>query len=117
MKQIDLLDKNKSNSGNIPTGMLKAMRQIVCPYLTDCINSAVYDCKFPNELTEADLSPLFKHDDSNHKGNLRPISVLPAASEVYERILKEQISQFFQDKLSKILCGSDNGIVCKTLSF
>ena len=46
MKQIDLLDKNKSNSGNIPTGMLKATREIVCPYLTDCINSAVYDCRF-----------------------------------------------------------------------
>ena len=27
MKQIDLLDKNKSNSGNIPTGMLKARRE------------------------------------------------------------------------------------------
>ena len=50
MKQIDLLDKNKSNSGNIPTGMLKAMMEIVCPYLTYCINSAVYDCKFPSEL-------------------------------------------------------------------
>ena len=60
MKQIDLLDKNKSNSGNIPTGMLKAKRKIVCPYLTDCINSAVYDCNFPNELKEADITPLFK---------------------------------------------------------
>ena len=55
MKQIDLLDKNKSNSGNIPIGMLKATREIVCPYLADCINSAVYDCKFPNELKKADL--------------------------------------------------------------
>ena len=109
MKQIDLLDKNKSNSGNIPTGMLKATREIVCPYLTDCINSAVYDCKFPNELKEADLSPLFKNDDSNYKGNFRPISVLPAASKVYERLLKDQICPYFQDKLSEILCGFREG--------
>ena len=60
--------------------MLKATREIVCPYLTDCINSATYDCKFPNELREAGLSPLFKNDDPNYKGNFRPISVLPAAS-------------------------------------
>ena len=33
MKQIDLLDKNISNSGNILTGMLKAARGIVCPYV------------------------------------------------------------------------------------
>ena len=109
MKQIDLLDKNKSNSGNVPTGMLKATREIVCPYLTDCINSAVYDCKFPNEVKEADLSPLFKNDDSNYKGNFRPISVLPAASKVYERLLKDQICPYFQDKLSEILYGFREG--------
>ena len=89
--------------------MLKATREIVCPYLTDCINSAVYDCKFPNELKEADLSPLFKNDDSNYKGNFRPISVLPAASKVYERLLKDQICPYFQDKLSEILCGFREG--------
>lgn len=32
MNQIDLLGKNKSNSRNIPTGILKAMRDIACPY-------------------------------------------------------------------------------------
>ena len=105
MKQIDLLDKNKSNSGNIPTGMLKAMREIVCPYLTDCINSTVYDCNFPNELKEADLIPLFKNDDSKYKGNFRPISVLSPAFKIYERLLKDQICPYFQCKLSEILCG------------
>ena len=109
MKQIDFLDKNKSNGGNIPTGMLKVTREIVCPYLTGCINSAVYDCKFPNELKEADLSPLFKNDDSNYKGNFRQISVLPAASKVYERLLKDQICPYFQDKLSEILCDFREG--------
>ena len=89
--------------------MLKAMREIVCPYLTDGINSAVYDCKFPIELKEADLSPLFKNDDSNNKGNFRPISVLPAAYKVYEKLLKDQICRYFQDKLSEILSGFREG--------
>ena len=109
VKQIDLLDKNKSNSGNIPTGMLKAVREIVCPYLTECINPAIYDCKFPNELKEADLSPLFKNDDPNCKRNFRPISVLPAASKVYERILNDQTYPYFQEKLSEILCSFREG--------
>ena len=109
VKQTDLLDKNKSNSGNIPTGMLKAVREIVCPYLTDCINSAIYDCKFPNEIKEADLSPLFKNDDPNYKGNFRPINVLPAASKVYEKILKDQMCRYFPEKLSEILCGFREG--------
>ena len=94
---------------NIPTSILKATREIVCPYLTDCINCAIYDCKFPNERKEADLSPLFKNDDSTFKGNFRPISVLPAVSKIYERILKEQISSYFYNKLSEILCGFREG--------
>ena len=109
MKQIDLLDKNKSNSGNIPTGMLKATREIVCPYLTDFINSAVYHCNFPNELMEADLTPLFKMMIRIIRQNFRPISVLPAASKIYESLLKDKICPYFQDKLSEILCGFREG--------
>ena len=88
---------------------MKATREIVCPYLTHCINNAIYDCKFPDELKEADLSPLFKNDDSIFKGNFRPISVLPAVSKIYEKILKEQISSYFYDQLSKVLCGFREG--------
>ena len=49
MRQIELLDKSKSNSGSIPTFILKDKKDIVCPYLTDCINSAIFDCNFPDE--------------------------------------------------------------------
>ena len=110
MKQIVLLDRNKSSSGNIPTGMLKAAREIVCPYLKDCINSAIYDCKFPNELKEADLNPLFKNDDPNYKGNFRPISVLPAASKVYERILKRPNVPILSRETLRILVWFQRGV-------
>ena len=70
----------KANSGCIPTKTLKEVKDMVFPYLTDCINSAIYDCKFPSELKEAELCPLLKNGDSNHKPNYRPISVLPVTS-------------------------------------
>ena len=66
------------------------------------INSVIYDSKFPNEMKEADLSPLFRNDVSTFKGNFRPISVLPSVSKTNERILKEQINSYFYEKLSKI---------------
>ena len=89
MRQMDLLDTTKANSGCILTKELKAMKEMVCPYLTDCINLTIYDCNFPSELKEAELLPLFKNGDSNHKANYRPISVLPVTSEIYERVLKD----------------------------
>ena len=70
MRQIDLLDTTKSNSGCIPTRILKAMKEMVCPFLTDCMNSKIYDCNFSSKLKEAELYPLFKNGDSNHKDRL-----------------------------------------------
>ena len=69
IRQIDLLDTNKSNSGCIPTRILTAMKDVVCLYLTDCLNSTIYDCNFPSELMKAELCPLFKNGYSNHRGN------------------------------------------------
>ena len=37
------------------------------------------------------------------------ISALPAAFKIYERLLKNQICPYFQDKLSEILCGCREG--------
>ena len=75
MKQIDILDCKKSNSGNIPTDILKVTKELICPYLTDCINSTICDCKFSEEMKVAELIPVYKNDDSNLNESYRPISV------------------------------------------
>ena len=67
MKQIDPLDSKKSSSGHIPTDSLKGTKQLICPYRTDYINSAIYDCKFPDEMKIAELIPVYKCDGSNLK--------------------------------------------------
>ena len=102
-----MLDTTRTNSGCIPTKTLKATKDKVCPYLTDCINSTIYDCNFPSELAE--LCPLFKNGDSNHKANYRPISVLSVPSKIYERVLKDQIYLCFKDNFSRKLCGFREG--------
>ncbi len=105
MRQINSLDKNKSNSGNIPTSLLQETKNIICPYLTDCINSAIFEYKFQDELKEANVSPVSKADDKTSKLNYRPISVLQSAFKIYERVLKALMSALFEGKLQGILCG------------
>ena len=109
MRQIELLDKSKSNSGSIPTSILKDTKDTVCPYLTDCINSSIFDCNFPDELKMANVSPILKELDSTLNSNFGPIRVSPSASKIYERILKEQMSRYFKNKLRDILCGFREG--------
>ncbi len=82
MKFVETLDASKSTSGNEPTKIIKMAKYILCPYLTDCINTAIQNCSFPDELKKADVSSIFKQDDSSWKGNYRPISVLSALSKV-----------------------------------
>ena len=46
----------------------------------DCISFPIHDCKFPDQLREADLGPIFKNDDSLSKEDVRPMSILPLKS-------------------------------------
>ena len=46
MDQIDAIDPSKSNSGNIPVKILKNNKDILVPYLTDCMNAAIIIAAF-----------------------------------------------------------------------
>ena len=89
MRQIESLEKSKSNRGGIPTSKMRDTKRIVCPYLTDCINSAILKRSFPDELEKAEISPMFKGQDPKSKAYFRPISILPCISKIYEKTLTE----------------------------
>ena len=56
------VNQNKSTSGTIPTKVLHSLAKEICIPLTDCINSAILNGKFPSELKMADVIPIFKKD-------------------------------------------------------
>ena len=80
-------------------------KDLACPYITDCVNAAIYESEFPKELKDADVSPVFKRGGTTTKVNYRPISVLPSASKIFERILKGQMGRSFKPFLSSLLSG------------
>ena len=63
-----------------------------------------------NTLKCADISPAFKKGDKFDKENYRPVSLLPTASKVFERILFSQIENYLENYLTKYLCGFRKGI-------
>ena len=109
MIKIEALDNSKSKSGNIPTKIIQEAKEVICPYLTDCINATMDNCCFPDKLKEADVCAIHKKDDTCQKVNFRPISVLSAMSKIFERIMSEQINQFFVGILSSLLSGFRQG--------
>ena len=74
----------------------------------------VGSCKFPDNLKLADITPIYKKDSSTNVKNYRPVSVLPTASKVFERLMQEQIIDYIDKFLSPFLCGYRKGFSTQT---
>ena len=92
---------------------LNAIAHDINAFLSDCINSAILNGVFPDELKLADVTPLYKKSDPEDKTNYRPISVLPSQSKVYEKIYK-QLNSFFKTKVSLRSCGIVHNMIYLT---
>ena len=50
-----------------------------------------------------DITPIFQKGDATSVKNYRPVSVLPAISKIYERVIKKQLLWHVDVHLSKYL--------------
>ena len=73
--------------------------------LTNCINNSLSEGLFPDSLKRANITPVHKKNDPLDKENYRPVSILPLLSKVYERAIFNQLSEYMEKILNKILCG------------
>ena len=61
--------------------------------INQVFNTGIY----PERLKLAKVIPVFKKGDSKLINNYRPISLLPVISKVLEKIIANQLSQYFED--------------------
>ena len=57
----------------------------------------------------ANVILIFKKGSKSKKENFRPISILPVLSKIFEKLMSKQLSNFFENILSKFQCGFKNG--------
>ena len=89
--------KQKLSCGHdgISSRLLKASKTVVCKPLTLIINQTLTSGIFPDTLKIVKIIPLFKKGDKTLLENYRPISILPAISKIFERIMFNQIHNHF----------------------
>lgn len=95
-KCIDnLKSKNSSGYDHISSKLLKASKNSLSEPLTVIINQSLKSGIFPDLLKIAKVVPIFKK--GNHKliDNYRPISLLPAISKVFEKVMHHQLFNYF----------------------
>ena len=95
--------------GSLSSNLLKDNIVICSEFLLNIINFGISNSAVDEGMKLADITPIFKKDESFCKENYRPISCLPAGSKVFERILHKQISSYIELYLSPYLCGYRKG--------
>ena len=98
------LPTNRGAGSEIPVNILKKSN-FSFDELTKCVNYALTNGKFPITLKNANVTPVHKKDDPTDKTNVRPVSVLPLLSKVFEQIIYNQLGKYMDTFLDKLLCG------------
>ena len=74
-------------------------------FLTNCINEAIKNKKFPDSLELPNIVPGHKKKDATDKANYRPVSILPLLSKVFEKVMYIQLYDYMENFLNQLLCG------------
>ena len=64
---------------------------------------------FSDKLKLADITPIFKKTNPLEKENYKSVSVLPAVSKIFKRIVQKQVTPLTEKLLSPYLCGCSKG--------
>lgn len=91
----------------ISSTMLKYCSPFIDKFITHIINCCIEKKYFPHMWKVAVGKPLPKKNDPSALSDLRVISVLPAISKIFERILYDQVYNYFI--LNKLLPDSQCG--------
>ena len=88
---------NKKNTGydEISTETIKILSAVISPTLSLIINKCILNGTVPDEMKVSKIKPLFKKGDVTLLNNYRPISLLPCVSKIFERVLFNQLYEYF----------------------
>ena len=110
IKEIRKLNKNKaSQDSDIPVSIMIDNADIFGDLIHQSVKNSLLTSHFPNFLKLGDITPLHKKGRKDDKGNYRPVSILPTLSKIFERIIFEQMSAFFDNFFSDQQCGFRKG--------
>ena len=84
-----------SGHDGISVKLMKYLSPEIRDPLILIINQSMLTGIFPGKLKIAKVIPLFKKDERHNMDNYRPISILPAISKIFERVVYNQLYEYF----------------------
>ena len=88
--------KNSTSKGydDLPVNTIKNCGNELAKPLCILFNKSIEEGVVPDDLKIAKIIPIFKSDDKKAVSNYRPISVLPAFSKIFERLVYNRLLEF-----------------------
>lgn len=95
VEQILYKIKSKATgTDNLSITMLRVCAPHIIPHLVHIFNSAILAGKFPTQWKHALITPVAKVDSPTNYNDLRPISILPVLSKIFENILHTRVKNY-----------------------
>ena len=92
----------------------KSSASLICFPLCSIFNDSIAQCNYPKNWKKGQVTPLFKKDNGLSKTNYRPISVLPAINNIFEKLLASQLQAHFDGIPSDYLSAYRRSYSCQT---
>jgi retron-type reverse transcriptase len=108
LRILNSLDSRKATGiDEISVKACQAISEHIAAPLCNIYNTAIKEKHFPLDLKSGKVIPLYKKGDSTNTDNYRPITVLPAISKLFERLMYNQLYEYFT--LFSKLCEAQYG--------
>ncbi len=109
MKSIidKLSPKTSFGFDGISNKLVKTAKDVLIRPLVIIINQMLNTAVFPDKLKIAKICPIHKKDYDTLFTNYRPISLLPAISKIFKKVVFKQLYEFFQ--ANKLFYNSQYG--------
>ena len=115
-KKLQDLKCNKATGcDQIPAKVIKMVAQNVATPLASIINASINQSRFPQDLKLADVSPVFKKKDNLDNKNYRPVSILPSISKIFESLMADQLTDYFNHIFDNFLSAFRKTYGCQSL--
>ena len=93
--------KSKYSINGLSTKLLKKIWFAIAPALAFFFNETIQKGEFPDVLKIARVLPIFKSGNKKDPRNCRPVSILPALSKVFEKVVDLTLRAHLEPLLSK----------------
>ena len=103
----NLPSKTSFGFDNLSLKIIKTIKGDLLSPLTIIINQMLNTGIFPEKLKIAKIKPMLKKGENTCFTNYRPISLLPAILKIFERVIYNQLTKYFQN--NKLFFSSQYG--------